>query len=168
MSIEIINNNQRSSNIEQSSGSKVKEVKTPFEIQFQIEQRRNSKAIENNKKAEILRPWIIQLSNLVNSRNIEGLQGLFIKWATGVGFKNQQIAEYLEDKLFIKNNWLTFSKIVCNTYLELFDDCNKKQRGLKFQKIQYQFEKTPMSKEAISKAIAVEIAIKNFVFQQNN
>lgn len=153
--------------VEKSTGRKIKEELTPYEVQFKIEQRRNLKHIENMQKVEILKPFLNQLRSLIDKRDLDGLTNFYIKWATQVGFKNQKAVDIIEHKLFDKNQmynrWVTFAKVVYNMYLELFDDCSKKQRGIKFKQTKYQFEKTPESNDSYDNICRILVEIDNFV-----
>jgi hypothetical protein len=156
-----------SSKVEQSSGSKVQQ-KTDLELQFEIEQRRNIKQKSNILKAEQLKPYLMELSQLVQSKDFDGLQGFYIKWATQIGLPGSKIAQVIENKAILDvnqmyNRWTTFAKVVYNMYLQLFEDCNKKQRGLKFKQTKYQFEKTPESKDAYTRIVKVMGRIEDFI-----
>jgi len=158
---------QRSS-IEKSTGSKVKEEKTPYEVQFEIEQRRNLKHRLNIDKAEQLKPYLMELSQLVQQKDFNGLQGFYIKWATQIGLPSSKIATVIENKAIVDvnqmyNRWTTFAKVVFNMYLRLFDDCNKRQRGIKFKQTKYQFEKTPESNDAYDQIVDVIEQIEKFI-----
>jgi hypothetical protein len=150
-----------SSMVEQSSGSKVQ--KTNLEVQFEIEQRRNLKKKSNMQKAELLRPYLLQLGTLAQAKDIQGLKSFFVQWASQIGFKTQKISNICEDKLYSNYRWQTFAKVVYNYYLSLFDDCNKQQRGLKFKRTKYQFETKPESEDAYNQILVVDWLVDSFI-----
>lgn len=117
-----------------------KKVLTQEQIELKEIERREKTENELKLQEQELRPWIQELFECYN--NQEKLYQLFLVWSDTKGFKNEQWFDTIS-KILQGGNWKIFINIVKNQWLNSFSDCNKKQRGIKIKRIEYQFEKQP-------------------------